>query len=67
MINIPNEIVNADIYTRLSYKMHNEFNDLTMEERDKLEDMIIEDTAIYVHRADDELLLQMASDRGLLL
>lgn len=68
---LPKNIEDSDVYTRLSYKMHNEINDLSFEERKKLEDLLfdihITNYADKVRRATDEELLQMSADEGALL
>ena len=56
-----------DVYTRLSEKAHGEINDLTIEERDKLQDLIIENTADTVRKANDETLLQLGLEQGVIL
>lgn len=70
-ISIPNNIENADIYTRLSFKMHNEINDLTDEERQKIVQLLEDDYSSRLYSQlkaqQDEWLLQEASDKGVLL
>ncbi len=54
------------IYGRIAYKAKHEL-ELDGEERLKLEDMLFEDFHNQISKGTDELLLQMASDRGLIL
>lgn len=56
-----------DVYTRLSFKMHYGINELNLEERERLEDLLIDSYTEMVTRVSDEELLQEASDKGVLL
>lgn len=52
-----------DIYERISYKAHEEINNLTQDERLKAEELAIND----IRHLSDEQLLQYLIDRGLIL
>ena len=55
------------IYERIRYKSKNEINDLSQEEQEKLQDMLIENYCDEITKLDDEALLQLADDKGLIL
>ena len=57
----------TSIYDRIEYKCKNDFIELSREERDKLENMIIEDTGEMVTRVTDERLMEVALTRGVVL
>ncbi len=56
-----------DVYTRISVKAHNESKELDSEEREKLEDLILESLTERVTRVSDEILLQMGLEEGVIL
>lgn len=58
---------NLSVYERISYKANNSINKLSYDEREKLEDLLIEKFAREVRGMDDESLLNMAVDKGQVL
>ena len=55
------------VYDRLHYKMHGEINELDTQERNVLEDMLLDHYAQRITKVSDEILLQIAADEGVLL
>lgn len=60
-------IHSADVGARLSFKCHNEINHLDNEERDHLETMLSDNYASRMSQVDDETLMQIAVQKGLIL
>ncbi len=56
-----------DVYTRIAYKARHEIHNLDAEERDKLEDLLIDNFSSTVTKINDEALLQFGMDKGLIL
>ena len=52
-----------DIYTRIKYKAQNSI-ELSPDEREKLENLLIDQYTEWVSRVDDEILCQEALDKG---
>jgi len=57
----------VSVYDRITFKCKEDFTELTGNERTTLEDMIIEDTAVYVTRVSDQKLMELAIERGVIL
>lgn len=55
-----------DIYSRISRKARNEMNNLSTEEREKLESMCEDNYSEWVSRISDELLLQHSLEKGVI-
>lgn len=58
------DISGWNVYDRINFKACNDIFDLDAEERDALEDMIVEDFAERVRRMNDEQLIEVAVDYG---
>lgn len=50
----------------ITYKNDNEFYDLTLEERDYLIDIMVDNFSERIDRLSDELLMSEASDMGII-
>lgn len=55
-----------DVYTRLKYAAENGLKDLGIQERERLENLLIDSYAEQVTRWSDEGLLEEAVERGIL-
>lgn len=60
----PEGIEAMSLWDRIEYKAQNEINNLSAEERDALEDKMIEGFSERITKITDEELLQEASERG---
>ncbi len=57
----------ASVYDRIKYKCHNDIDDLDEEERSYLEVLLIGYFEELLYMADDEKLMQIAVEKGVVL
>lgn len=67
MITNNTNISNLSVYERISHKARNAINNLSADEREILEDQLIESYSSRIAKLTDEDLLQYAMDKGEIL